>query len=56
MMLEADVDPADLASIRSVVSGTASLSAADADAFMAKYGIPVLASYGATESGGGVAG
>jgi acyl-coenzyme A synthetase/AMP-(fatty) acid ligase len=38
------------------VSGTAPLSAADADAFMAKYGIPVLASYGATEFGGGVAG
>jgi acyl-coenzyme A synthetase/AMP-(fatty) acid ligase len=56
MVLEADVAPADLHSIRSVVSGTAPLSAADADAFMAKYGIPVLASYGATEFGGGVAG
>ena len=31
MVLEADVDPADLGSIRSVVSGTAPLSAADAD-------------------------
>jgi len=56
MVLEADVAPADLSSIRSVVSGTAPLSAADADAFTAKYGIPVLASYGATEFGGGVAG
>jgi acyl-CoA synthetase (AMP-forming)/AMP-acid ligase II len=56
MVLEANVDPADLASIRSVVSGTAPLSAADADAFFAKYGIPVLPSYGATEFGGGVAG
>jgi acyl-CoA synthetase (AMP-forming)/AMP-acid ligase II len=56
MVLEADVDRADLASIRSVVSGTAPLSAADADAFLAKYGIPVLPSYGATEFGGGVAG
>jgi acyl-CoA synthetase (AMP-forming)/AMP-acid ligase II len=56
MVLESDVAPADLSSIRSVVSGTAPLSAADADAFMAKYGIPVLASYGATEFGGGVAG
>jgi acyl-CoA synthetase (AMP-forming)/AMP-acid ligase II len=56
MVLEADLDPAELASIRSVVSGTAPLSAADADAFLAKYGIPVLPSYGATEFGGGVAG
>jgi acyl-CoA synthetase (AMP-forming)/AMP-acid ligase II len=56
MVLEADVDPADLKSIRSVVSGTAPLSADDADAFFAKYGIPVLPSYGATEFGGGVAG
>ena len=56
MVLEADVDPADLRSLRSIVSGTAPLSAADADAFFAKYGIPVLASYGATEFGGGVAG
>jgi long-chain acyl-CoA synthetase len=56
MVLESDVAPADLSSVRSVVSGTAPLSAADADAFTAKYGIPVLASYGATEFGGGVAG
>jgi acyl-CoA synthetase (AMP-forming)/AMP-acid ligase II len=56
MVLEADVDPADLASIRSVVSGTAPLSADDADAFRARYGIPVLVSYAATEFGGGVAG
>jgi long-chain acyl-CoA synthetase len=56
MVLESGVARDDLASIRSVVSGTAPLSAADADAFMAKYGIPVLASYGATEFGGGVAG
>lgn len=56
MVLEADVDPSDLRSIRSVVSGTAPLSAADADAFLDRYGIPVLPSYGATEFGGGVAG
>ncbi len=56
MVLEADVAREDLASIRSVISGTAPLSAADADAFMARYEIPVLASYGATEFGGGVAG
>ena len=56
MVLEADVAPADLESIRSVISGTAPLSAADAEAFTARYGIPVLTSYGATEFGGGVAG
>jgi acyl-CoA synthetase (AMP-forming)/AMP-acid ligase II len=56
MVLEAGVDPADLASIRSVVSGTAPLSPDDADAFTARYGIPVLVSYAATEFGGGVAG
>jgi acyl-CoA synthetase (AMP-forming)/AMP-acid ligase II len=56
MVLDADVDPADLSSIKSVVSGTAPLSPEDADAFFAKYGVPVLVSYGATEFGGGVAG
>ena len=56
MVLEADVDPALLGSVRSVVSGTAPLSPDDADAFTAKYGIPVLVSYAATEFGGGVAG
>ncbi len=56
MVLEADVDPDDLKSVRSVVSGTAPLSPDDADAFAAKYGAPVLISYAATEFGGGVAG
>ena len=56
MVLEADVPPDDLRSLRSVVSGTAPLAAADAEAFTARYGIPVLATYGATEFGGGVAG
>jgi acyl-CoA synthetase (AMP-forming)/AMP-acid ligase II len=56
MVLEADVDPADLSSVRSVISGTAPLSPDDADAFQAKYGIPVLGAYAATEFGGGVAG
>jgi long-chain acyl-CoA synthetase len=46
----------DLASIRAVTSGTAPLSADDADAFTDKFGIPVLTSYAATEFGGGVAG
>jgi acyl-CoA synthetase (AMP-forming)/AMP-acid ligase II len=56
MVLEADLDPADLSSVLSVVSGTAPLSPDDADAFYDKYGVPVLISYAATEFGGGVAG
>jgi acyl-CoA synthetase (AMP-forming)/AMP-acid ligase II len=46
----------DLAGVRAVTSGTAPLSAEDADAFTEKFGIPVLTSYAATEFGGGVAG
>jgi acyl-CoA synthetase (AMP-forming)/AMP-acid ligase II len=56
MVLDARLDPADLASLRSVVSGTAPLDPDDADAFTAAYGIPVLVNYAATEFGGGVAG
>jgi acyl-CoA synthetase (AMP-forming)/AMP-acid ligase II len=56
MVLHSDLTRVDLASIRAVTSGTAPLSADDADAFTAKYGIPVLTSYAATEFGGGVAG
>jgi acyl-CoA synthetase (AMP-forming)/AMP-acid ligase II len=56
MVLEAELDPADLASVRSVVSGTAPLDPDDADAFYERYGVPVLISYAATEFGGGVAG
>jgi acyl-CoA synthetase (AMP-forming)/AMP-acid ligase II len=56
MVLEADLDPADLASLRSVVSGTAPLDPDDADAFLERYGVPVLISYAATEFGGAVAG
>lgn len=56
MVYDADLDPADLASVRSVVSGTAPLDPALAEAFTARYGVPVLTSYAATEFGGGVAG
>jgi acyl-CoA synthetase (AMP-forming)/AMP-acid ligase II len=56
MVLEADPDPDDLSSLRSVVSGTAPLDPDDADAFMARYGIPALITYAATEFGGSVAG
>lgn len=56
MVLEAGPDPADLASLRAVTSGTAPLSPDDADAFTARFGVPVLTSYAATEFAGGVAG
>jgi len=56
MVLHSDLTREDLASVRAVTSGTAPLSADDSDAFTAKFGIPVLTSYAATEFGGGVAG
>ncbi|WP_068274047.1 class I adenylate-forming enzyme family protein [Aldersonia kunmingensis] len=56
MVLHSDLTRDDLSSIRAVTSGTAPLSADDADAFTTKFGIPVLTSYAATEFGGGVAG
>lgn len=55
-VLHSDLTRDDLAGIRAVTSGTAPLSAEDADAFTEKFGIPVLTSYAATEFGGGVAG
>jgi acyl-CoA synthetase (AMP-forming)/AMP-acid ligase II len=56
MVLHSDLTRDDLAGIHAVTSGTAPLSADDADAFTEKFGIPVLTSYAATEFGGGVAG
>lgn len=55
-VLHSDLSADDLSSVRAVTSGTAPLSPDDADAFTAKFGIPVLTSYAATEFGGGVAG
>jgi acyl-CoA synthetase (AMP-forming)/AMP-acid ligase II len=56
MVLESDVDDGLLAGVRSVISGTAPLDPDVADAFTARFGVPVLTSYAATEFGGGVAG
>jgi long-chain acyl-CoA synthetase len=56
MLLEADVDPADLASLTAMISGTAPLSPDLVDSFYAKFGIPILANYGATEFAGAIAG
>lgn len=56
MLLDADVDPADLSSLTAMISGTAPLSPDLVDAFYRKYGVPILANYGATEFAGAVAG
>jgi acyl-coenzyme A synthetase/AMP-(fatty) acid ligase len=56
MVLAADIDPARLASLQVVTCGTAPIEPDEAAAFEAKYGIPVLVLYGATEFAGGVAG
>jgi acyl-CoA synthetase (AMP-forming)/AMP-acid ligase II len=56
MVLESDLTREDLSSLLSVISGTAPLDPADADAFTQRFGVPVLTSYAATEFGGGVAG
>jgi acyl-CoA synthetase (AMP-forming)/AMP-acid ligase II len=56
MVLEADVPPEDLDSLRIVSAGTAPLAPEIAEAFEARYGVPVLTTYGATEFAGGVAG
>ncbi len=55
MVLHSELTRDDLAGVQAVTSGTAPLSAEDADAFNAKFGVPVLTSYAATEFGGGVA-
>lgn len=56
MLLDADVDPADLSSLKAVVSGAAPVRPELAEAFEERFGAPVLVVYGATEFAGGVAG
>lgn len=56
MLLDADVDPADLSSLKSLISGTAPLAPDLVDAFYERYGIPICSNYGATEFAGAVAG
>jgi acyl-CoA synthetase (AMP-forming)/AMP-acid ligase II len=56
MLLEADIDPADLSSLSAMISGTAPLAADLVDAFYAKYNVPICGNYGATEFAGAVAG
>jgi acyl-CoA synthetase (AMP-forming)/AMP-acid ligase II len=54
MILDANIPPADLASIRVIGTGAAALDPTVHRAFEERYGIPILLSYGATEFGGPV--
>ncbi|QNJ96431.1 long-chain fatty acid--CoA ligase [Mycolicibacterium fluoranthenivorans] len=54
MLLEADLDPVDLASLRFIVSASGPLDPEVRDAFERRYRIPVLLAYGATEFAGSV--
>ena len=54
MVLDADIPPADLASIRGLGTGAAPLDPTTHRAFEERYGIPILLSYGATEFAGPV--
>jgi long-chain acyl-CoA synthetase len=54
MVLDADIPKQALASLVTVRSGTAPLAPKLADEFEARYGVPIITSYGATEFGGAV--
>jgi long-chain acyl-CoA synthetase len=56
MILDAEVPREDLASLRVLTAGAAPVEPEVIDAFWERYGIPVLANYGATEFAGPVAG
>ncbi|MEU5841497.1 class I adenylate-forming enzyme family protein [Rhodococcus sp. NPDC047139] len=55
-VLNADVPKEKLASLRAITAGTTFVSPELADEFTARYGIPIMIMYGATEFGGAVAG
>ncbi|MEU9024452.1 AMP-binding protein [Actinomadura sp. NPDC048394] len=56
MVMDADVPPDVFDGVRGVLSGTAPLDPSEADRFEARYGVPVLTNYGATEFAGAIAG
>jgi acyl-CoA synthetase (AMP-forming)/AMP-acid ligase II len=56
MILDAEVPREDFSSLVAFRTGTAPLDPALADAFMERFGIPILQNYGATEFAGGAAG
>ncbi len=55
MVLDAEVPPEELTGVRMIATGAAALEESVQRAFVARYQIPVLSSYGATEFGGPVA-
>jgi acyl-CoA synthetase (AMP-forming)/AMP-acid ligase II len=55
-VLDSDIPREDLASIRAINAGTAAVDPVLVDAFFARYNIPILIVYGATEFSGAVAG
>src|SRR3546814_10931628 len=56
MLLDADVDSADLSSLRALISGTAPLAPDLVDAFLEKYDIPLCTNYGPPEFAGAIDG
>jgi acyl-coenzyme A synthetase/AMP-(fatty) acid ligase len=56
MVLRSDLLASTFDGVRAATSGTAALPVEDADAFTARFGIPVLSVYGATEFAGAIAG
>jgi long-chain acyl-CoA synthetase len=55
-VLNSDIPREDLESVRAINSGTAPVDPVMVDAFVERYGIPILITYGATEFAGAVAG
>lgn len=55
-VLDSDITPEELSSIRAINAGTSPVDPAVVDAFYEKFGIAVLVVYGATEFSGAVAG
>nr|WP_281372457.1 fatty acid--CoA ligase family protein [Novosphingobium hassiacum] len=56
MILEADIPPEDLSSLKAIRTGTAPLDPEIADEFLRRYDLPILQTYGATEFAGSIAG
>jgi acyl-CoA synthetase (AMP-forming)/AMP-acid ligase II len=55
-VLNSDIPREDLESVRAITSGTAPVDPVMVDAFLERFGIPILTTYGATEFAGAVAG
>ncbi|MCV7280273.1 long-chain fatty acid--CoA ligase [Mycolicibacterium flavescens] len=55
-VLDSDIPREDLSSLRAMIAGTAPVDPDLVDAFLERFGIPILVTYGATEFAGAVAG